>query len=100
MHGLVLDDNETDGHVSHHAGQEDQHVEQGDRDEQGQAHILRAQDLRMQKNGENQIMFFYLNKVRALSVCLASCSITLRYRTEYVTIFEPPNPTIVELFPV
>ena len=45
MHRLVLDDDEADGHVPDHARQEDQHVEQGDGDEQRQAHILGTQNL-------------------------------------------------------
>ena len=45
MHGLVLDDDEADGHVARHPGQEDEHVDQGQRDEQRQPDVLGAQNL-------------------------------------------------------
>ena len=45
MHGLVLHDDEADGHVARHARQEDQHVDRSDRDEEREAHVLRTQDL-------------------------------------------------------
>ena len=45
MHGLVLDDDEADGHVAGDAREEDEHVDRRDRDQERQAHVLRTEDL-------------------------------------------------------
>ena len=77
MHGLVLDDDEADGHVAHHPRQEDQEVDDGQGDEQGEPDVFRSEDLEKKRfvvgfigGNESPALLFWMHlSIRGLRAC-------------------------------